>query len=241
MRILILNAGSSSLKSCLYEFTDPLPQTPPVPSWEAHAAWEEPFRNVKLRAKLRGWQVMDERLDIHSEAAAAEHVFRMLWEVPARVVASPAEVDVVGHRVVHGGEKYCAPTLVTAEVKQVIDRLSVLAPEHNPPGVGGIETAQRIFKSRPQVAVFDAAFHQTMPKHATIYPGPYTWFERGIRRYGFHGISHRYCAARTSQIVGRNLESLRIVTCHLGHGCSLAAVVKVGVLTRRRASRRLKD
>ena len=224
MRILVLNAGSSSLKSCLYELTEPLPQTPPVPLWEGHVEWEEPFRNVQILAKREGRQVLDERPDIPSEGAAAERLLQTLWEGPARVLANPAEVDVVGHRVVHGGEKYSTPTLVTAEVKQAIDRLSALAPEHNPAELDGIETAERIFKFLPHVAVFDTAFHQTMPTHVAIYPGPYGWFERGIRRYGFHGISHRYCAARTSQIVRRDLGSLRVVTCHLGHGCSLAAV-----------------
>jgi len=220
----VLNAGSSSLKSCLYEMAGPLPQTAPVPLWEAHVEWEGPFKNVRLRAKRAGRQVVDEQPDIHSERAAAERLLQTLWEGPARVLANSAEVDVVGHRVVHGGEKYSAPTLVTAEVKQEISRLSVFAPEHNPAEVDGIETAEQIFKSQPQVAVFDTAFHRTMPKCAAIYPGPYAWFERGIRRYGFHGISHQSCAARTAQILGKDLESLRLVTCHLGHGCSLAAV-----------------
>jgi acetate kinase len=224
MRVLVLNAGSSSLKSCLYVMTEPLPQMPPVPLWEGHVEWEEPFTNVRLRAKREGRPVIDEQPAIQSERAAVERLLQTLWEGPARVLANPTEVDVVGHRVVHGGEKYSAPTLVTAEVKEAISRLSAFAPEHNPAEVDGIETAERILKSRPQVAVFDTAYHQTMPKHAAVYPGPYAWFERGIRRYGFHGISHQYCAARTSQILGKDLESLRIVTCHLGHGCSLAAV-----------------
>jgi acetate kinase len=224
MRVLVLNAGSSSLKSCLYELKEPLPKAPPVPLWEGRLEWEEPFRNVRLRAKREGAQVTDLRPAIQSESAAAEHLLQTLWDGPARVLAGPAEVDVVGHRVVHGGEKYSAPTLVTAEVKQEISRLSVFAPEHNPVEVTGIETAERIFKSQPQVAVFDTAFHQTMPRHAFTYPGPYDWLERGIRRYGFHGISHQYCAARTAHVLGRDLDSLRVVTCHLGHGCSLAAV-----------------
>lgn len=226
MKVLVLNAGSSSLKSCLYDLAEPLPQTPPVPLWEGQVEWEEPFGNVRLRVKRQGRPVMDEQPGIDSESAAAGHLLRTLWEGQARVLANPEEVDVVGHRVVHGGEKYSAPARVTAEVKQEISRLSAFAPEHNPAEVSGIETAERIFKSRPQVAVFDTAFHQTLPKHAFVYPGPYAWYERGIRRYGFHGISHQYCARRTTWILGKDLESLRIVTCHLGHGCSLAAVRK---------------
>jgi acetate kinase len=225
MNILVLNSGSSSLKSSLYELGDPLPQTSPVPSWEGRVEWEEPFRNVRLRAKRQGREVVDEHPEISTEQAATESLLKTLWEGPARVLKSPSEVDAVGHRVVHGGDKYSAPVIVNSEVKQAIRQFSEFAPEHNPAEASGIETAERIFKSRPQVAVFDTAFHQTMPPRAAIYPGPYSWFERGIRRFGFHGISHQYCAARTAQILGKPLESLRIVTCHLGHGCSLAAVL----------------
>jgi acetate kinase len=224
MKVLVLNAGSSSLKSCLYELAEPLPQTPPAPLWEGSVEWENPFRNVRLWARRQSLPVIDEQPRIRSEGAAAEHLLRTLWEGPARVLESPGEVDVVGHRVVHGGEKYSAPARVTAEVKQEIRRLSMFAPEHNPAEADGIETAERIFKSRPQVAVFDTAFHQTLPNHAFVYPGPYSWYERGIRRYGFHGISHQYCAGRAAQVLAKDLESLRMVTCHLGHGCSLAAV-----------------
>jgi acetate kinase len=224
MKILVLNAGSSSLKSCLYELAEPLPQTSPVPRWEGRMEWEEPFGNVRLRVKREGRQVMDEQPEMDSEDAAAGYLVKTLWEGPASVLAHPEEVDVIGHRVVHGGDKYSEPTRVTAEVKQEIRRLSKFAPEHNAAEANGIETAERIFKSRPQVAVFDTAFHQTLPERAFVYPGPYAWYERGIRRYGFHGISHRYCAARTARILGKQLETLRIVTCHLGHGCSLAAV-----------------
>jgi acetate kinase len=224
MRVLVLNAGSSSLKSCLYEVEGPLPEAAPLPRWEARLEWEEPFRNVRLRAKRGGRQVIDGQPSIQSESAAADHLLQALWDGPARVLASPTEVDIVGHRVVHGGEKYSAPTVVTAEVKREISRLSVFAPEHNPAEAAVIETAEGIFKSKPQVAVFDTAFHQTLPRNAFTYPGPYDWLERGIRRYGFHGISHQYCAARTARVLGRDLDSLRVVTCHLGHGCSLAAV-----------------
>jgi acetate kinase len=224
MRVLVLNAGSSSLKSCLYELAEPLPQAPPVPLWEGRVEWQEPFRNVWLRVKRAGRQVIDEQAGIQSEREVAEHLLETLWEGPACVLTNPSEVDIVGHRVVHGGEKYSAPALVTTQVKQTISRLSVFAPQHNPAEVAGIETAERIFNSKPQVAVFDTAFHQTLAKHTAIYPGPYAWFERGIRRYGFHGISHQYCAARTAHILGQDLGSLRLVTCHLGHGCSLAAV-----------------
>ncbi|HXH50412.1 MAG TPA: acetate kinase [Terriglobia bacterium] len=224
MRVLVLNAGSSSLKSSLYELDEPVPQSPAAPLWEGRVEWEEPFSNVRLRAKRHGYPQLEKQPAIQSERDATGYLLQTLWDGPARVLANPAEVDVVGHRVVHGGAKYSEPTLVTTEVKEEIRRLSAFAPEHNPAEVDGIETAERIFKSQPQVAVFDTAFHQSMPMHTFIYPGPYAWYERGIRRYGFHGISHQYCAARTAEILNKDLESLRIVTCHLGHGCSLAAV-----------------
>jgi acetate kinase len=130
----------------------------------------------------------------------------------------------VGHRVVHGGREFEKSTLVTPEVKAAISRMAALAPAHNPANLEGIEAIERILPAVPQVAVFDTAFHRHMPLPAVVYPGPYEWFEQEIRRYGFHGISHQYCAQRTAQILGRNLESLRLITCHLGNGCSLAAI-----------------
>ncbi len=224
MKVLVLNVGSSSLKSCLYDLAEPLPQAPPGPLWEALMEWEEPFKNVRLRVKRGDKRVVDEQLGIGSERAATKHALETLWQGPAQVLKNPSEVDIVGHRVVHGGQSYSAPTLVTPEVKKAVSWLSAFAPEHNPAEVEGIETAEQIFTSQPQVAVFDTAFHRTMPQCASIYPGPYAWFEQGIRRYGFHGTSHGYCAERAAQILGKDPQSLCLVTCHLGHGCSLAAV-----------------
>jgi acetate kinase len=135
-----------------------------------------------------------------------------------------AEIDMVGHRVVHGGTRYSQAILVTPEVAAAIAALSTLAPAHNPANLAGIEAMATVLGDTPQVAVFDTAFHSQMPLAAVAYPIPYEWFERGIRRYGFHGISHQYCAHRAAQILGQPLESLKLITCHLGNGCSLAAV-----------------
>lgn len=133
-------------------------------------------------------------------------------------------VDAVGHRIVHGG-RYRQSVRVTPEVKAEIQRLASFAPEHNCREVEGIEAAKQLFGPElPHVAVFDTAFHAAMPEEAFVYPGPYEWLEHGIRRYGFHGISHQYVARRAAELLGRPLASLRLVTCHLGNGCSVAAV-----------------
>ena len=125
---------------------------------------------------------------------------------------------------VHGGTEYSQATLVTPEVKEAIARLSPLAPAHNPANLQGIEAVDEILGDIPQVAVFDTAFHSQMPLKTAVYPIPYEWLDKGIRRYGFHGISHQYCAQRTAQLLGKPLESLKLITCHLGNGCSLAAI-----------------
>ena len=130
----------------------------------------------------------------------------------------------VGHRIVHGGAKYQQSMWINAEVKAEIDRLSIFAPIHNPANLAGINAIEQILdKKIPQIAVFDTAFHAQLPPAAYTYPIPYELTDRGIRRYGFHGISHQYCAQRAAHILGRDLSSLKLITCHLGNGCSLAA------------------
>jgi acetate kinase len=133
-------------------------------------------------------------------------------------------IDVVGHRVVHGGPHFEEPVLVTPEVKSAIAQASAFAPLHNQAALEGMEMIDKLLGPLPQVAVFDTGYHRRMPLAAAVYPGPYEWFESGIRRYGFHGINHQYCAARAARLLRRDLKSLRLVTCHLGNGCSLAAV-----------------
>jgi len=147
-----------------------------------------------------------------------------LFAGKTRVAESPADIDVVGHRIVHGGPRYEEPVILTPNVKSEIAAASAFAPLHNRAELEGIEIIENLLGAVLQVAVFDTGFHRKMPQAALVYPGPYQWFEDGIVRYGFHGINHQYCASRAAQLLGKRLDSLRLVTCHLGNGCSLAAI-----------------
>jgi acetate kinase len=155
---------------------------------------------------------------------AIAYMLNTLWRGSTQVITQLSDIDIVGHRIVHGGQEYSKATLVTPDVKAAIQQLAELAPAHNPVNLEGIEAIEQILAQVPQVAVFDTAFHSQLPLSAAVYPGPYEWFEQGIRRYGFHGISHQYCVQRAVQLLGKPLDSLRIISCHLGNGCSLAAV-----------------
>ena len=136
----------------------------------------------------------------------------------------PGEVAVVGHRIVHGGERFGEPALLTGEVKAAVGSMSASAPLHNAAALEGVALAEERFEDTPQVAAFDTAFHAGLPPAASTYAGPHEWLERGLRRYGFHGINHEYAAHRAARLLGRPLGELRLITCHLGSGCSLAAV-----------------
>ncbi len=222
MKILVLNSGSSSQKSCLYEIKNRLPDEPPVPAWEGKIEWDGDQAEVQVR-NAQGANLKD-RLKIESRRHAIEHLLDTLWSGRARVVAAPSEIEVVGHRVVNGGQEYEEATVITPEVKAAIARMSLLAPLHNRAELEGIDVIEKRFGSVLQVAVFDTGFHRRMPQPAFVYAGLYEWLAQGIRRYGFHGINHQYCAERAAELLGRNLDSLKLVTCHLGNGCSLAAI-----------------
>lgn len=224
MKILVLNAGSSSHKLCLYALEKGLPEQPPTPTWEAQIDWY-PHRN---EAVFKVETAMDAQL---KETVSSTHrrdvlaqVLSTLWQGTTQVIQSLDEIAVVGHRVVHGGQAYQASTVVSPAVKAAIAQLSELAPVHNPVNLEGIELMEQLLGDVPQVAVFDTAFHSQMPAVAATFPGPYEWLEKGIRRYGFHGISHQYCTQRAAQILGQDLTDLRLVICHLGNGGSLTAV-----------------
>ena len=189
-----------------------------APTWEAHADGAE------LEVETASGAKFERTLPSASPAEALPHLLDTLWQGPTQVMAGPEEVAVVGHRVVHGGRAYRDSTRITPEVERVIGELSALAPAHNPAALAGIRVAREFFGDAPQVAVFDTAFHATLPDAAAIYPGPYRWAEDGVRRYGFHGISHAYAANRAAQLLGQPLTTLKLITCHLGNGCSLAAV-----------------
>jgi acetate kinase len=191
MKILVLNAGSSSHKLSLYELGKDLPEYPPAPLWEKKVEWRD-----------------------HIRADALEQLIGSL----------SGGIDVVGYRIVHGGPQYEEPVRITPAVKAGIAAASAFAPLHNQGELDAIDTVEKLLGDVPQVAVFDTGFHRRMPRAAAVYPGPYEWFEQDIRRYGFHGINHQYCAGRAAQLLKRELKDLRLVTCHLGNGCSIAAI-----------------
>jgi acetate kinase len=222
MKILVLNSGSSSQKSSLYEIGETLPDDPPSPLWEGKIEWHDDVADAEVKTS-RG-VVQKDQVKVSSRAGAVEHLLGTLWDGKTRTVTSRAEIDVAGHRVVHGGPNYEEPVLLTSEVKSGIAMVSAFAPLHNRAELEGMEVIEKLLGAVPQAAVFDTGFHRRMPQRAAVYPGPYQWFESGIHRYGFHGINHQYCAARAAQLLRRDLNSLKLVTCHLGNGCSLAAI-----------------
>lgn len=222
MKVLVLNSGSSSQKSCLYEIGDALPGDPAACAWEGKVEWGADYAQYSVK-NVRGISIKD-RTSVASRGEAIKRLLETLWSGKTQAISGPSEIDVVGHRVVHGGPDYFEPAMVTAEVKSAIEKVSVFAPLHNRAELEGMEIVAKMLGPVPQVAVFDTGFHHQMPLAAATYPGPYEWFEQGIRRYGFHGINHQYCAERAAQLLGKDLNSLKLVTCHLGNGCSLAAI-----------------
>jgi acetate kinase len=222
MKILVLNSGSSSQKSCLYDIGNTLPEHPPAPAWEGKIEWDGNHAYIQAQnshgAQLKG------RVTFASRSNAIDQLLDTLWNGKLRVIATPSEIDVVGHRIVHGGRDLDKPTVITPEVKSAIARMSAFAPLHNRAELEGVDIIEKRLGAVLQVAVFDTGFHSRLPDAAAVYPGPYEWLAQGIRRYGFHGINHQYCAERTAQLLGKDLRSLKLVTCHLGNGCSLAAI-----------------
>lgn len=223
MKILVLNAGSSSQKSCLYEVGDILPNLPNEPLWEAKVDWTRHEGVAEVKVNSNG-EKLEQKKQTDSREAVIADMLETLWEGKTKVIDRPGDIDVVGHRVVHGGQEYRSATVVTPEVKAAIARLGELAPAHNPANLQGIESVENVLPDVPQVAVFDTAFHSDLPLAAAVYPLPYEWYDRGIRRYGFHGISYQYASQRTADILGKPLQTLRLIICHLGNGCSMAAV-----------------
>ncbi|MGB3508889.1 MAG: acetate kinase [Microcoleaceae cyanobacterium] len=224
MKILVLNAGSSSQKSCLYEITGKtLPETSQKPLWEAAIDWTASNNYGLMEITANGVE-KEVKLDLEKRQEAMAKMLESLTQGETKVIEKLSDINVVGHRVVHGGSDYSEATLITEKVKATIKNLIPLAPAHNPGHLEGIEAIEKVLGDVPQIAVFDTAFHNKMPKEAAIYPIPYEWFKKGIQRYGFHGTSHKYCSQKAAKILGKSLASLRIITCHLGNGASLAAV-----------------
>lgn len=218
MKVLVINAGSSSLK---YQLMDP--ETREV---LAKGLCERIGIDGRLTHKIPAKDakyVFEIPMPTHAEAI--QSVLNALLDSEHGVIKSASEIDAVGHRVVHGGEKFASSVLITDEVMAAIEECIPLAPLHNPANITGIKACQQVMPGVPMVAVFDTAFHQTMPAKSYIYALPYEYYEQDkVRRYGFHGTSHRYVSARAAQILGKPIEELKIITCHLGNGSSVAAV-----------------
>ncbi|MFM5891590.1 MAG: acetate kinase [Dolichospermum sp.] len=224
MKILVLNAGSSSQKSCLYDMTTTIPPLVPQPLWEGKINWTQDKNQAEITVKTAIGTTLQETIVSDSPQVQFAYLLSTLIHGVTQVIDDLSVIDVVGHRIVHGGQEYKEAVIITEKVKQAIARLCILAPAHNPAALAGIEALEKSLGNIPQVAVFDTGFHSTLPDAAAIYPIPYNFAEKGIRRYGFHGISHQYCAHRAAEILGQDLLSLRIITCHLGNGCSLTAI-----------------
>ncbi|MBE6939683.1 MAG: acetate kinase [Ruminococcaceae bacterium] len=221
MNILVINAGSSSLK---YQLMNPETGALLAKGLCERIGIDGKFTykpQVEGKEKL---DAIDVAMPTHSEAI--QTVLNALVDEKNGVIASMDEIEAVGHRVVHGGESFASSVLIDDAVMAAIEECTPLAPLHNPANIIGIEACKAVLGDKvPQVAVFDTAFHQTMPEHAYIYAVPYEYYENDkIRRYGFHGTSHRYVSKRAAEILGKDPAELKIVSCHLGNGSSLAAV-----------------
>ena len=218
MNILVINAGSSSLK---YQLLNP--ETEQV---LAKGLCERIGIDGKFTYKPTGKQAVKEAdvaMPTHSEAIQA--VLNALVDKDNGVIASMKEIDAVGHRVVHGGEKFASSVLINDEVMAALEDCTPFAPLHNPANITGINACKAVMGDVPMVAVFDTAFHQTMPGKAFMYAIPYEYYKNdGIRRYGFHGTSHRYVSSRCAELMGKPIEELKIISCHMGNGSSIAAI-----------------
>ena len=218
MKTLVINCGSSSLK---YQLIDMNTEEALVQGLVERIGISDSILTQKVPGKEK--YIVKEDMKNHKEAI--EHVLKALVDNENGVIKSMDEINAVGHRVVHGGEKYSDSVIIDEDVIQSIKDCISLAPLHNPPNIIGIEACKELMPNTPMVAVFDTAFHQTMPKEAYICPLPYELYENyGIRKYGFHGTSHKYVSQKVSEVIGKDIKELKIITCHLGNGCSLAAV-----------------
>ncbi|HDT15434.1 MAG TPA: acetate/propionate family kinase, partial [Firmicutes bacterium] len=222
MKVMVINCGSSSLKFQLIDINSR--KTVMAKGSVEEIGHEESVLHFKT-SKMKKDEEFKKKVTAKNHTEAVDHVKTILTDPKVGLFKENIKVDAVGHRVVHGGEKFSKSALITKGVKEVIKDCFAVAPLHNPPNYAGIEACERIFKNIPQVAVFDTAFHQRMEKKAYIYGLPYELYERyHIRKYGFHGTSHEYVSQRAAKLIKKDVRKLRIVTCHLGNGASIAAV-----------------
>ncbi|HEX3009877.1 MAG TPA: acetate kinase [Bacteroidales bacterium] len=218
MKIIVLNCGSSSIKYQLFDMTtQEVLAKGIVEKIGLHGSFIKNERNDGDKLLLEG--------DIYDHQSGIEYVLGILTSIKHGSLTSFEEIDAVGHRVVHGGEKFNTSVLINDEVIKMMEECIDLAPLHNPPNLKGIFAMQALLPNVPQVGVFDTAFHQTMPDYAYMYAIPFPLYKQyGIRRYGFHGTSHRYVSQRAANILGVDLDNQKVITCHLGNGSSLAAI-----------------
>ena len=218
MKILVINAGSSSLK---YQLLDSDEKSMLAKGNCERIGMDASF--IKHQVTGRDQVSFDIKMSSHSKAIKA--IIKILTSENDGVIKDMSEIDAVGHRVVHGGEAFSSSAIITEEVKDAIRQVYDLAPLHNPANMTGILACETAMPGIPQVAVFDTAFHQTMPKQAYIYGIPYKYYrDQHVRRYGFHGTSHEYVGRRAAEIMGKNFDDLKIITCHLGNGSSITAI-----------------
>lgn len=217
MNILVINAGSSSLKYQLFDMSSK--------TVLAKGICERIGNNSNIRHTAKGKDTYNTEIKMDNHADAISVLLNTLTDPKVGVIKSMKEIDAVGHRVVHGAEYFASSVLITDEVIKALEECVPLAPLHNPPNIIGINACNDVMAGVPQVAVFDTAFHQTMPAKAYLYAIPYEYYEKYmIRRYGFHGTSHRYVSARAAELMSRNIEDMRIISCHLGNGSSVCAI-----------------
>ncbi|TDL76529.1 acetate kinase [Peribacillus frigoritolerans] len=214
-KVIAINAGSSSLKFQLFEM-------PAEDVLTAGLVERIGLDQAVFTISVNGEKIT-ETTDIPDHAVAVKILLSKLTELG--IINSLDEIEGIGHRVVHGGEKFNDSVLITPETLKEIEELSELAPLHNPANVVGIKAFKGVLPNVPAVAVFDTAFHQTMPDQSFLYSLPYEYYEKfGIRKYGFHGTSHKYVSERAAELLGRPIEQLRLISCHLGNGASIAAI-----------------
>ena len=219
MKILVLNCGSSSIKYALYNMDDKSVMT-------SGGAERVGLDGVFVKVKLANGEKKQIMHDIPEHTEGVKFIFSLLTDPEIGVIKSLDEIDAVGHRMVHGGEKFNKSVILTDEVLKTFEECSDLAPLHNPANLKGVNAVKELMPGLPQVGVFDTAFHQTMPPKAYMYAIPYELYEKyGVRRYGFHGTSHRYVSQRACEFLGIPAEGTKMVTCHVGNGGSIAAVV----------------
>ena len=218
MKILVINTGSSSLKYQLIDMEDKAVLAKGLCDRIG-------IDNSFIKHTKIGKDTVVIEKDLTNHKAAIKEVIKALTDKEIGVISDMSEISAVGHRVVHGGEKFHESVIIDEKVMQAINDCVELAPLHNPPNIIGIEACRNLMPNTPMVAVFDTAFHQTLPKYAYLYALPYEIYEKyAIRKYGFHGTSHKYVAERAAAMLGKPLEELKLITCHLGNGASISAV-----------------